>query len=292
MTKILITGHKGFVGRHFLKHLQGHSLTLIDIQEGKDARDFFKYNDSQYDLVIHLAAVVGGRATIEGNPLALAVDLSIDAEMASWALRTRPAQIIYFSSSAAYPIALQDGTNRKALQENDIDLRAIATPDLTYGWAKLTGEMLCDYLRQEGISVLVVRPFSGYASDQALDYPFPSLIERAYKMEDPLTVWGSGRTVRDWIHIDDVVEASLLFARHRLSVTVNLCTGIPTSFATLASMMAEERGYSPVIKALEDKPRGVAHRVGNPTLMHSLGYTPKITIEEGVSRALFVASQM
>jgi nucleoside-diphosphate-sugar epimerase len=79
MSKVLITGHRGFVGRHVTRELQSHELTLIDIQEGKDARDFFRYNDTRYDLVIHLAAVVGGRAMIEGNPLALAVDLSIDA---------------------------------------------------------------------------------------------------------------------------------------------------------------------------------------------------------------------
>lgn len=290
--KILITGHKGFVGRYFVRELQKHSLTLIDIQDGKDARDFFRYNDTRYDLVIHLAAIVGGRAMIEGHPLALAVDLSLDAEMASWAMRTQPSQIIYFSSSAAYPVALQDGTFKRQLTENDIDLRKIATPDLTYGWAKLTGEMLCDYLRQIDLNVLVVRPFSGYAGDQALDYPFPSLIQRAHKKEDPLVVWGSTYTTRDWIHIDDVVAACLLLASHRLSITVNLCTGIATDFGNLAQMMAEQAGYSPVIKALEDKPKGVAYRVGSPTLLHSLGYTPKISIAEGVSRALFVAGRL
>ena len=141
------------------------------------------------------------------------------------------------------------------------------------------------------LNVLVVRPFSGYASDQALDYPFPSLIQRAHKKEDPFVVWGSTETVRDWIHIDDIVAACLLLASHRLSITVNLCTGIATSFGNLAALMAEQVGYSPVITALDDKPKGVAYRVGNPTLLHSLGYIPKIDISEGVSRALFVARQ-
>lgn len=290
--RILITGHRGFVGRHFVRALQSHDLTLIDIQEGKDARDFFRYNDTRYELVVHLAAVVGGRAMIEGQPLALAVDLSIDAEMASWALRTKPAQIIYFSSSAAYPTRLQKSGSNHRLSESDLNLRSIEQPDLTYGWAKLTGEMLCNYLRQSGLNVLVVRPFSGYAADQSLDYPFPSLIKRAHEHEDPFMVWGSTHTVRDWIHIDDVVEASLLFARHRLSVTVNLCTGIATSFQNLAEMMTFQAGYSPVIKAMVDAPAGVAYRVGDPTLMHSLGYVPRISLEEGVSRALFVAGQM
>jgi hypothetical protein len=51
--------------------------------------------------VVHLAAIVGGRSTIEGAPLSVAVDLSLDAELFNWALRTRPGRIVYFSSSAA-----------------------------------------------------------------------------------------------------------------------------------------------------------------------------------------------
>jgi len=290
--KVLVTGHKGFVGRHFLQHLSGYEVTGVDILDSKDARDFFRYNDTRYDLVIHLAAVVGGRRTIERFPLAVAVDLAIDAEMAGWALRTKPHQIIYFSSSAAYPVHLQDGQFAHKLSEGDIDLKNIKTPDLTYGWAKLSGEMLCDYLRESGLSVLVVRPFSGYAADQNLDYPFPSLIKRGHEKQNPFSVWGSLTTVRDWIHIDDVVDACLLFASHRLSVTVNLCTGVATSFETLVKLISEQCSYRPVIEALTDQPKGVSYRVGDPTLMRNLGYVPRISIEEGVSRALFVARQL
>lgn len=287
--KILITGYKGFVGRHFYKALENYDLTLIDIVEGNDARDFFRKNETTFDLVIHLAAVVGGRQMIERQPLALAVDLSIDAEMASWALRTRPSQILYFSSSAAYPVSLQTGGFRKRLAENDINLKAIKNPDLTYGWAKLTGEMLCDYLREAGLNVLVFRPFSGYGEDQSLDYPFPSLIQRAKARANPFYVWGALDTVRDWIHINDIVEASLLFAAHRLSLTVNLCTGRATSFQDLAYLMASQMGYKPHIEALTDQPKGVSYRVGNPTLLENLGYIPKISLEEGVSRSLSVS---
>lgn len=286
--KILITGHRGFVGRHYHKVLQDHDLTLVDIVEGDDARAFFQKNEITYDLVIHLAAVVGGRQMIERQPLALAVDLSIDAEMAGWALRTRPRQIIYFSSSAAYPTELQDGKERRWLSEWDIHLKAIKSPDMTYGWAKLTGEMLCSYLREAGLNVLVFRPFSGYGADQSLDYPFPSLIKRGLEKQDPFHVWGSLDTVRDWIHIDDIIEASLLLAAHRLSVTVNLSTGRATSFEDLAYIICGQMGYKPEIKAITDQPRGVSYRVGNPALLHSLGYVPKISLEDGVSRAIAV----
>ena len=104
--KILITGNKGFVGRHFTEFYEriGHSVLGVDIAESMDVRTFFNIsNQTKYDLVIHLAAVVGGRAKIEGQPLSVAVDLSIDAEMWQWAIRTKQPAVVYFSSSAAYP---------------------------------------------------------------------------------------------------------------------------------------------------------------------------------------------
>ena len=111
---------------------------------------------------------------------------------------------------------------------------------MTYGWAKLTGEMLCEYLRREGLTVTVLRPFSGYGEDQSLDYPFPSFIQRAVSKEDPFQIWGSSLTTRDWIHIEDVVAASLMLARDRMSINVNLCTGRATSFMELFNIVTKQ----------------------------------------------------
>ncbi len=289
--KILITGNRGFVGRHFTYALLDHNVTYVDIKDGIDARDFFRRDDTYFDLLIHLAAVVGGRQTIEGSPLSLAVDLSIDSEMASWAMRTQPGHILYFSSSAAYPVELQTLELKRMLTENDINLNDILLPDFTYGWAKLTGEMLCEHLRREGLTVTVLRPFSGYGEDQSLEYPFPSFMERAGRKADPFTIWGSALTTRDWIHIEDIVEASLLLAKDRISINVNLSTGRPTTFMELFNLVARQVGYKPVVEVDEGAPKGVAYRVGNPALLNSLGYKPKVTLEVGVSRCLSVWRQ-
>ena len=64
--KILISGHCGFVGRYFMQKYAQHSITGIDLKNGNDCRKFFQTDDTHYDLVLHLAAIVGGRATIEG----------------------------------------------------------------------------------------------------------------------------------------------------------------------------------------------------------------------------------
>lgn len=283
--KILITGDAGFVGRHFRAKFEseGHQVVGVDIVNGKDARDFFRFDNTYFDKVIHLAAVVGGRKMIEGSPLALAVDLAIDAEMFGWALRTEPGCITYFSSSAAYPVDLQTKGSTHSLHESDIDLHAIGTPDLSYGWAKLTGEMLAQHARAKGLTVHVYRPFSGYGSDQALDYPFPSFIQRGLHKDDPFEIWGDGNQVRDFIHIDDIVEGALAGCKADIEVA-NLCSGIPTSFNDLAVLVAQVAGYSPSVRHLPSEPVGVQYRVGDPTYMQTF-YTPKISLIQGIERA-------
>lgn len=283
--KILITGDAGFVGRAFHRYLDGkrHDIVGVDIANGDDARDFFRKDDTKFDLVIHLAAVVGGRTMIESSPLALAVDLSIDAEMFSWALRTKPKRIVYFSSSAAYPVALQASRDSSRLKESDIDLNNIATPDMVYGWAKLTGEMLAGHARTQGQIVHVFRPFSGYGSDQSSDYPFPSFIARARRRDDLFEIWGDGTQMRDFIHVDDIVEA--VFAGIDAEIqTVNLCSGNPVSFNELARLTVNAVGYQPKFLHVESAPVGVACRVGDPTLMNTF-YIPRISLEEGIDMA-------
>lgn len=298
--KALITGHKGFVGRHFVRKLeaQGWDITGVDIvsENPVDARDFFRKDDTHYDLVVHLAAVVGGRATIEGAPLSVAVDLAIDSEAFQWALRTKPKHFVYYSSSAAYPINLQQENyleyfglgqrkNDYKLKESDIDLENIQNPDLTYGWSKLTGEMLVDYAEKEGLRVHVFRPFSGYGSDQALDYPFPSFIQRIKRKDNPFEIWGNGMQTRDWIHIDDIVDATMAAVAEDIIGPINLCTGRPTSFNGLASLMLQEAKQSAMFDHKLNAPRGVHYRVGDPTRLNEF-YIPKISLEEGIRLAL------
>lgn len=284
---VLITGDEGFVGRQFRRRLEprGADITGVDVKAGQDCRDFFRQSDRRFDLVIHLAAIVGGRETIEGNPISVATDLSIDAEMFNWAVATGQPRIVYYSSSAAYPVHLQRQPYQ--LKESDIDLGDVRNPDFTYGWAKLTGEMLADYARrQAGIEVYVFRPFSGYGEEQDLTYPFPSFIKRIVEEADPFEIWGDGNQVRDFIHIEDVVDASLAAVERGIQEPVNLGWGRPTSFNELARICFEVAGVTPKpIKHLTDKPTGVDYRCCDNSRLLTF-YEPRITLEEGIRRAI------
>lgn len=287
--KILITGHKGFVGQEYIRYFtnQGHEITGVDIKEGNDCRDFFKTCNDQFDLIVHLAAIVGGRDTIENDPLAVGTDLSIDAEFFNWAVRTKQSKIIYFSSSAAYPIHLQTKGSTHKLAESDIDLMDMRSPDFTYGWAKLSGEYLAHFARQYGLKIYVFRPFSGYGETQDLDYPFPSFIKRVLDQVDEFEIWGDGTQVRDFIHIEDVVEATMKAVELDIEGPVNLGSGVATSFVDLAEQVFEIAQWRPKngIKLRTDKPVGVMYRCSDSSKMLSF-YTPKISLEEGIRRSL------
>lgn len=285
--KILITGNEGFVGRHLHKYYseKDAEFTLIDLKSGMDARTFFKENNTQFDMVFHCAALVGGRLFIESAPLSVALDLSIDAEFFNWAIRTKPKAVAYFSSSAAYPIELQTYLSGHKLKESDIDLNNIKNPDYSYGWAKLTGEYLANFALDHDLNVKVFRPFSGYGSDQDLTYPFPSFILRAKMKENPFQIWGDGHQVRDWIHIDDIVSAIDEAFKQDIQGPINLGIGRPTSFIELAGLVQKEAGYRAELEFQSDKPSGVMYRVSDNSKLLSF-YTPKITLEEGIARAL------
>lgn len=282
--KILITGSRGFIGRNFCKYFKDEDLTLIDIKDNNDCRDFFKTSREVFDLVIHCAAVIGGRLEISFNPISVATNLSIDAEMFNWAVRTNQKKIVYFSSSAAYPVEIQN--ELYAIKESDIDLEHIKNPDMTYGWAKLTGEYLAKFARQKGIDVYVFRPFSGYGEDQDLDYPFPSFIQRAKNKENPFIIWGDGEQVRDFIHVDDLMRAVMGAVQLNIQEPINLGYGLPTSFNELAKIVCEIAGYSPEFQHLIDKPIGTKYRYCDNSKMIKF-YTPKISLEDGIRRALY-----
>lgn len=150
---------------------------------------------------------------------------------------------------------------------------------------KLTGERLADAYRAQGGRVTVVRPFSGYGEDQSDQFPFGAFRDRARRREDPFTIWGSGEQVRDWVHVDDVVGAVLAAVEQDVDGPLNIATGHGTSMRELAELFATTAGYRPEFETHPERPAGVAYRVGDPTRLHEI-YTPRVTLDEGVKRAL------
>ncbi len=320
MKKVLVTGGAGFVGRHLVRRLlergdEVHCVDpVVDFTGGvhpeagwplfdprdherfhfypEDCRAFFRRrDDGDFDTVFHLAAIVGGRLVIENNPLAVADDLSIDAEYWQWAAKVEPGRTACFSSSAAYPVDLQREGNYVLLKEDMISFEGdIGMPDLSYGWSKLTVEYLARLAHERhGLKSVCYRPFSGYGEDQDDTYPFPSICKRAIanRGADVLNVWGTGEQMRDFIHIEDCVTGILQTVEQiDNGDAVNLSTGVYTTFKQFARLAAEACGYEPEVVGLSDKPSGVFARGGDTARQRALGFEAETDLRTGIERAI------
>lgn len=244
--------------------------------------DFERFAD-----VFHFAAIVGGRAMIDGDPMMVALDLAIDAEFFHWITRHQPERVLYPSSSAAYPIDLQTEGDAIALKESDIDFKRMGQPDMTYGWSKLTGEFLAQIAAKHyGVKITCIRPFSGYGEDQDLTYPIPAIAARIARRENPVEVWGTGKQGRDFVHIDDVLDCILLAMNHLQDGTaINIGRGKLLSFIDIIHTMCKIADYAPEIKCLLDKPVGVHSRYCDMSFVEErIGWKAKISVEEGMRR--------
>ena len=278
----------GAAGRLFFWKGDFRNLLFYMRQQPRYIQEKYGIEFARFADVFHFAAIVGGRMKIEGDPMIVALDLSFDAEFFYWVTQHKPDRVLYPSSSAAYPVSLQTTEGAIALSEGDIDFdKNLGTPDMTYGWSKLTGEFLAKIAAQHyGVRVACIRPFSGYGEDQEQSYPVPALAARAARKEDPFEVWGSGQQGRDFVHIDDVLDfIFMLLDNVSDGSAYNIGSGKLTSFLELIALFGEIAGYEPKIKALLDKPVGVHSRYANMEVVtQKFNWKPKISIREGMER--------
>lgn len=319
--KVLITGGAGFVGRAFVRRLldDGHTVAVVDnLWSGQerhdwmfqpqsldnlqlmisDARAWFSaatpgslWAANRFDLIIHCAAIVDGRIRIEEAPLKVATDLSVDSEFFNWlneckAFKTK---VVYFSSSAIYPLELQTKESHRILVETDINFDANYwyKPDASYGFVKMAGEYLAKFAVEKcGLDVVIYRPFGGCGEDQSLFYPWPAIHKRVIDDHNPVLVWGSGDQQRDFVHISDVVGC-VLATKDILKPgeVLNIGTGQATSFFELAERIVKIAGKDLSIRNDVNKPEGVFSRVADAAKMLSM-YTPKVSLDQGIKWTL------
>jgi GDP-L-fucose synthase len=252
-----------------------------------DSAAFMHQSSGPFDFAYHFAAPVGGRLKIELDPLFNADSLRLDSEFFRWAIG-KVGVAVYPSSSAVYGIHFQTGQGQ-VLEEpmfHPSDLTWPA-PDEMYGFSKLVGERLAFTTERYGLNTLCIRPFSGYGEGQSLEYPVPSIAQRVVRREDPLTIWGSGLQSRDFVHVDDLVQATMARVDAGVSgyQSMNIASGTPTTFNEVARVLAGIEGYEPAIVNDASKPEGVHSRYGSTAQM-SRYWQPVIGLQQGLERVL------
>lgn len=262
MKTVLVTGSAGFIGRHLVPvlHEAGYDVRGIPFDAERHLAECYQ----RFDVVVHLAANIAPIDERMKPSMQRMADILLDYAICQYLQSCPPYQKAILLSSCATD-----------------------NPDDPYAFCKIALERFARELFPCQIPVAVLRPFSGYAEDQAATYPFRAILERAARRENPLLVWGSLDTVRDWIHVDDLVRA-ILWAIDLPSsaIPLDIGTGVGTTMHGLAARLAAAVGYWPEIVADEAKPTSSRQRIADTRTANQMGFEAKITLEEGVARAV------
>lgn len=259
MKTALVIGASGFVGSHLVPMLKesGYKVSKLDAANGSKFEDWA--DQKTYDAVFHLGANIPDISEREKGDIRKYADIALDLSVMQYISKFPPREVFCYPSSCSVDSADTD----------------------PYAYQKQIGERLCKSLHKQGIPVVILRPFSGTGPGQKLSYPLPAIIDRAMKREDPLYVWGSLDTVRDWVYIDDLCRAFIWAVKEApRGIPVEIGSGVGTSFGELAGMVANEVGYAPVIRADTSKPTSSTYRVAKPELAARNNFMVKYSVRE------------
>lgn len=302
--KVFVAGHRGMVGGAILRRLedsQAHEVLVrssseLDLTDQAAVRAFFR--KEQPDAVILAAAKVGGIHANNTYPAEFIYEnLMIQANVIHQAFEVGVARLLQLGSSCIYP--------REAAQPiaEDALLTGVLEPtNEPYAIAKIAGIKLCEsYNRQYGTDYRSVMPTNLYGPGDNFhpenSHVLPALIRRFHEAReegrDAVTIWGTGTPRREFLHVDDMAEASLFVfdlpkkayeaETEQMLSHINVGTGTDVSILELARMIADVTGFDGDIRTDPAKPDGTMRKLMNVSRLGRLGWTARIELREGIA---------
>lgn len=302
-SKVLVTGGAGFIGSHLVDKLisRGYSVVVLDnFHSGKiesfreilgresfemiegDIRDRKAVREAMdgVDAVVHLAALIDVEESVNNPFETHNVNVNGTLNILVEAARSGVKKCVFASSTAVYGEA------------NPLPLKEEHPPKPTspYAASKVSAECYCRVFNScYGLDTVILRCFNVYGLGQkngAYSGVITRFLQNALKGE-PLIVYGDGKQTRDFIHVDDVVEATVLALENANSngETFNVCTGKPTAVNELLQIVKEVMERA--LKVIYDKPRkgDIKNNYGDPSKAEEiLGFKAKISLREGLER--------
>ena len=296
--KVLVTGGAGMIGRELVNLLltQGADVHVADLKHPEDMldkvtfhrvdlRDYYDCLDlcEGMDYVFNLVGIkCSPRVCIEEPANIMGPMMQFNTNMLEAAMKQNVKWYLYTSTVGVYQQA-------EVLREDDVWDTQPSKNDWFGGWAKRMGELQClAYQKQYGEGrCSIVRPANVYGSHDNFDLDsamvIPSLIRKAFSNEK-LQVWGDGSSIRDFIHARDVAKGMLHMVENRITEPVNLGSGEEITIRRIAEAVASEAGVG--IEWDTSKPTGDPRRVFDMTRAKKHGFTPTISIEEGIRETI------
>jgi GDP-L-fucose synthase len=295
--KIYIAGHKGMVGSAMHRKLVKEGFTNIVVRTSKEldltnqqaVADFFDREKPNY--VFLAAAKVGG--IVANNTYRadfIYQNLMMESNIIHQAYKHKVTKLMFFGSSCIYPkLAPQP------LKEDYLLTGLLEETNEPYAIAKIAGIKLCESYRQQyGCNFISVMPTNlfGYGDNYhpSHSHVLPALIRRIHEAKENNTpfieAWGTGKPMREFLFVDDVADACFLLMQvYNEQQFVNVGYGEDISIKDLAELVKKVIGYTGDIKFDATKPDGTPRKLMDATKLRSMGWKPKISLEEGINLA-------
>lgn len=303
-SKILITGATGMIGRSLVKILKEYSpakivsVSMDDIKiDGVECiKGDLTFLDTcikvceGMDYVFHLAGIKGSPEMTKKKPASFMVPmLMFNTNMMEAARLAKVKWYLYTSSVGVYAPA-------DLFVEDDVWKTVPSEYDWFAGWAKRMGELQADaYGIQYGEkNYSIIRPANVYGEydnfNPATSMVIPALIARICSGENPLSVWGNGSAVRDFVHADDVAKAMVFAVENKISEPINIGSGngvlIKDIVETVIKVYEEITGQKVTIEWDTSKPSGDSIRKMDMTRLHSYGFNTSKSLENGIKEVM------
>jgi GDP-L-fucose synthase len=295
-SKIYVAGHRGLVGGAVMRALQqqGHNNLIarthheLDLTEQSAVRAFFEHE--RPEAVVMAAAHVGGIHANNTRPAEFIRDnLLIQDNIIDAAYRSGVSKFVFLGSSCIYPKMAP-----QPIKEDYLLTGPLEPTNEWYAIAKIAGVKMCQaYRRQYGFNAISLMPTNLYGPGDNFDlqnsHVLPALIRRFHEAtqrgDAVLSVWGSGTPRREFLHVDDMADAVVyLLKSYDEEPIVNLGWGEDVTIRELAQMVATVSGFKGRLEFDISKPDGTPRKLLDTSRLTSLGWKPKIKLEDGIKQ--------
>lgn len=292
--KIFVAGHKGMVGRAIAGRLESAGFTNIvrrthselNLENQSKVELFFAAERPEY--VFLAAARVGGIWANSHYPADFIYsNLVIQTNVINCARKYGVKKLLFLGSSCIYPREAP-----QPIKEEYLLTGALEPTNEAYAIAKIAGIKMCEaYNRQYGTEFISVMPTNLYGPNDNFDlktsHVLPALIAKFHDAkisgESSVSVWGSGRPRREFLHVDDLADACVfLMERYSGSEIINIGWGEDISIAELALLIKDVVGLSGDIVYDTSQPDGMPRKLLDTGKLTRLGWRPRIALREGI----------
>lgn len=295
--KIYVAGHRGMVGSAVVRHLRAlgyHNIVTrssqeLDLTQQQAVQDFM--HSEKPDVAVIAAAKVGGIHANSTYPAEFIYqNLAIAQNTIHAAYQAGTARLLFLGSTCIYPKFAEQPMQESSLLSDELE----ATNE-AYAIAKIAGLKLCQFYRQQyqlcyhsAMPTNLYGPGDNYHPENS--HVLPALIRRMHAaklaQDDSVTIWGSGRPLREFLHADDAAAGIV----HLLQIEnppdwVNLGTGSEVSIRELAELIKACIGFEGSLKFDSKQPDGTPRKLTCSRLMESTGWQAKIPLESGIQDA-------